>query len=196
MLVALNRTITELNMNWKQIAEFPNYEVSDKGLVRNKANKILKFFKQNSGYLVATLSNEELKSAKRTVHRLVAKAFIENPEGLPEVNHKDGNKLNNEASNLEWCSKRQNIRHAINTGLTVYNNPTQGLKLKPRGKKGGSKYFGVCKPSNRKYWLVRVQSQGKVIFQKCLPTELEAAKYHDEKVKHHGLDRPLNFPEH
>ena len=183
-------------MNWKQIAEFPNYEVSDTGLVRNKANKILKFFKQNSGYLVATLSNEELKSAKRTIHRLVAKAFIENPEGLPEVNHKDGNKLNNEASNLEWCSKRQNIRHAINTGLTVYNNPTQGLKLKPRGKKGGSKYFGVCKPSNRKYWLVRVQSQGKVIFQKCLPTELEAAKYYDEKVKHHGLDRPLNFPEH
>lgn len=196
MLIALNRTITELNMNWKQIAEFPNYEVSDTGLVRNKANKILKFFKQNSGYLVATLTNEELKGAKRTVHRLVAKAFIENPEGLPEVNHKDGNNLNNEVNNLEWCSKRQNVRHAIDTGLTVYNNPTQGLKLKPRGKKGGSKYFGVSKPSNRKYWLVRVQSQGKVFFQKCLPTELEAAKYYDQMIKHYGLDRPLNFPEH
>ena len=183
-------------MNWKQIADFPNYEVSDTGLVRNKAEKILKFFITNSGYSVATLTNEKQKGAKRTVHRLVAKAFKENPEGLPEVNHIDGDKLNNKADNLQWCSSLQNTRHSIETGLKVYNNPTQGLKLKPRGEKGGSKYFGVCKPSNRKYWLVRVQSQGKVIFQKCIPTELEAAKYYDEQIKLHKLDRPLNFPEH
>ena len=196
MLTALNRTITELNMNWKPIAEFPNYEISNTGLVRNKAGKILKTFVQNGGYEVATLSKDGLKGAKRTIHRLVAISYLTNPENHPEVNHKDGNKLNNKLDNLEWCSGKQNMKHAKEIGLFKYNKPTEGKKLKPRGSKGGSNYFGVCKPSDRKYWLVRVQSQGKVVFQKCLPTELEAAKYYDEQIKLLGLNRPLNFPEH
>lgn len=183
-------------MNWKAFPEIPEYEVSESGEIRNKYGKVLKVSKTNSGYLQTTLYAEKVKTKHRLVHRIVAITYLSNPENLPQVNHKDGNKLNNHVNNLEWCSPQQNTRHSIEIGLKVYNNPTQGLKLKPRGKKGGSKYFGVCKPSNRKYWLVRVQSQGKVIFQKCLPTELEAAKYYDEMVKHHGLSRPLNFPEH
>ncbi|QHJ78708.1 MAG: hypothetical protein [Bacteriophage sp.] len=198
MLVALNRKITELNMNWNKIDEFPNYEVSEMGQIRNSKGKILKTFTQNSGYEVVSFPKPIVKrsSYKRTVHRLVALSYLPNPDNLPQVNHKDGNKLNNQVSNLEWCSPKLNTRHSIETGLKVYNNPTQGMKLKPRGKKGGSKYFGVSKPSNRKYWLARVQSQGKVVFQKCLPTEIEAAKYYDDMVKLHGLNRPLNFPEH
>lgn len=196
MLIALNRTIAELNMLWKQIAEFPNYQVSDTGLVRNKAGKTLKTFVQSGGYEVATLSSDSLKSAKRTVHRLVALAYLENPDKLPEVNHKDGNKLNNRLDNLEWCSGKQNMKHAKETGIWKYNKPTEGKKLKPRGTEGGSKFFGVCKPSGRNYWFVRVQNNGKVVFQKCFPTELEAAKYYDKMVKHHKLNRPLNFPEH
>ena len=51
------------------------------------------------------------------IHRLVAEGFIPNPDNLPEVNHKDGNTKNNNADNLEWCTRKQNVQHAIKTGL-------------------------------------------------------------------------------
>ncbi len=56
------------------------------------------------------------------VHRLVAQAFIPNPLGLPEVNHKDGNRHNNAVSNLEWVTSSENSHHAVATGLRIYEN--------------------------------------------------------------------------
>lgn len=53
----------------------------------------------------------------RYIHRLVAECFIPNPDGLPEINHKDGNKANNHADNLEWCTSSYNKYHAFRTGL-------------------------------------------------------------------------------
>ncbi|BES53083.1 hypothetical protein [Aeromonas phage phiWae14] len=53
------------------------------------------------------------------IHRVVAEAYLPNPDNLPLVNHKDGNKLNNHVSNLEWCTHQHNVRHAIDTGLLV-----------------------------------------------------------------------------
>lgn len=68
----------------------------------------------------------DTKRRYTTVHRLVAEAFIENKENLPQVNHKDGDKLNNHVSNLEWVSARENVHHSIKMNLT---NPARGEQL-------------------------------------------------------------------
>ena len=183
-----------LNELWKTIPDFPNYQVSDTGLVKGKTGKVLKTFIQNGGYAVATLYNESKRSAKKTVHRLVAEAFVDNPSGLPIVNHIDGNKLNNEAPNLEWCDNSHNILHARATGLNPYNKPTSGMKLPARGDGPTTQYYGVCWDKSRSKWKVRIQYNGKVLTQKRFDNETDAAKYYDEFVKSNTLDRPLNFP--
>lgn len=64
------------------------------------------------GYRVLSLYRNGVQD-QRTVHRLVAEAFIDNPKNLPEVNHKDGNKANNDVKNLEWVTKSENVQHAV-----------------------------------------------------------------------------------
>lgn len=73
------------------------------------------FTKDQDGYLKTILTSDEKKNYFR-VHRLVAAAFIPNPEAFPEINHKDLNKENNNVHNLEWCTNLQNIRHCIQYG--------------------------------------------------------------------------------
>lgn len=82
---------------------------------RRKA-KYLKPIPDGDGYLRAHLCLQAVRR-KWPIHRLVAIAFLPNPEGLPEVNHKDGDKTNNNVTNLEWVTTRENIKHAIEMGL-------------------------------------------------------------------------------
>ena len=90
-------------MEWRVIEEFPNYEVSDCGQVRNKkTGHILKQPINPYGYYYLNLCKNGKPQTFR-VHRLVAEAFIPNPNNLPLINHKDENKLNNNVDNLEWC---------------------------------------------------------------------------------------------
>lgn len=99
---------------WKDVNDFEGlYRVSDKGEVYSEiTNKILRPAKNRCGYMQVVLSkNGKLKYI--TVHRLVAKAFIPNPECKKQVNHKDGNKENNSVDNLEWCTSQENIMHCI-----------------------------------------------------------------------------------
>lgn len=70
------------------------------------------------GYRTVTLDGKPQR-----VHRLVAMAFIPNPEGKPFVNHIDGNKANNDVRNLEWCTHQENVDHAIRTGLVKHGRP-------------------------------------------------------------------------
>lgn len=102
---------------WKPIKGFPNYEVSDLGSVRSlnwrgKGNSQRLFLKpHNKGYLQVELANER---GRKTflVHRLVADAFIPNPDHYPLVNHLDADRTNNRVENLEWCTQSQNMRYA------------------------------------------------------------------------------------
>lgn len=88
---------------WRTIHDFPDYSVSSFGRVRkNKTNKIVRSFLNNSGYERVSLTHNGI-SKHCLVHRLVAMAFIENPLNYPVINHKDENKTNNNVSNLEWC---------------------------------------------------------------------------------------------
>lgn len=98
---------------WKFIEGFDNkYEVSNLGRVRShKTSKYLKPYCNNDGYLVVGLSkNNKVKTL--SLHRLVAKYFVPNPDNLPEVNHKDYNATNNQYDNLEWCSRAYNIEYS------------------------------------------------------------------------------------
>ena len=93
---------------WRPIEDFPNYEVSNFGQVRNcRTGKVLKPVDNTYGYLrVHLYQNGEKKWIY--IHKLVALAFIPNPMDLVEVNHRDENKLNNRVENLEWVTRQQN----------------------------------------------------------------------------------------
>lgn len=107
-----------------KIKEFENYFIDEQGNVYHKQcyknGKIkINLLKQKdnmNGYKYVSLFKNN-KEYKRYVHRLVAQTFINNPNSLPEVNHIDGNKQNNNIDNLEWCSRKYNHQHAIDTGL-------------------------------------------------------------------------------
>lgn len=111
---------------WKRIPGTP-YEISSLGRVktlerivhcateRHIPEKILSL-RLHNGYVGVGLRIGG-KTVYRTVHRLVAKAFIPNPNGYKCVNHIDGNKQNNSVDNLEWCNHSQNLQHAYNNGL-------------------------------------------------------------------------------
>lgn len=93
------------------------YQVSNTGVVRNKiTGHILKPQLDNKGYLRVRMSLHD-KKATAKVHRLVAVAFIPNPEDKPQVNHIDGDKRNNNVSNLEWATNGENQIHAYKIGL-------------------------------------------------------------------------------
>lgn len=96
-----------------------NFEVSNQGRIRNNATgHILKSHANKNGYQTCVVScgGRNNKIAIR-LHVAVAKLFIDNPYHFPEVNHIDGNKNNNDVSNLEWISSRDNTLHAIRLGL-------------------------------------------------------------------------------
>ena len=98
-----------------KIDGFENYEVSNLGKVRNiKSGRILKPWIIPNGYLVHQLC-ENNKKKNLLLHRIIATAFIDNPEKKPQVNHIDENKLNNDLSNLEWCTERENAIHGTRT---------------------------------------------------------------------------------
>jgi len=128
-----------------QIKEIYNglYKVSSDGKIitdnwkNSGRTSILRPSTDKKGYLRVGLQiNGKLKTFK--VHRLVALAFIPNPENKPQINHKDCNKKNNNVYNLEWCTAKENTKHAIENGLHYFNTPEQSInKIIKRGELNG-----------------------------------------------------------
>lgn len=97
---------------WKPILDFERYEVSSLGRIRNiETGRDIKS-RNREGYRAVGLSKDGKKKSFN-IHRLVAQAFIPNPNNSPAVNHIDGNRANNHVSNLEWCSIKENNYHTF-----------------------------------------------------------------------------------
>jgi len=110
---------------WHTIKDFSNYSVSNFGNVMNvKTNKIMKLCVKG-GYQIISLKGIAGKKSFK-VHRLVASAFIENPENKPEVNHKDKNRLNNNVNNLEWNTRSENNNHRCKD-VVIKNNKNKPI---------------------------------------------------------------------
>lgn len=108
---------------FKDIKGYPNYQISNKGRIWSKyQNRYKATAENNKGYLQVNLKAINGKWKHELVHRLVALAFIDNPTGLPEVNHKDSNRQNNNVENLEWVSRKENIeKSSLPQKIEVYD---------------------------------------------------------------------------
>ncbi|MFB4275792.1 NUMOD4 domain-containing protein [Nonomuraea sp. MTCD27] len=99
-----------------QIRSLPRFRAGRGGLPTKVSGRILRPGTGSNGYLFVILS-KNARSTNARIHRLVAAAFLPNPEQRPEVNHLDGDKTNNHVTNLEWATRQENVRHACETGL-------------------------------------------------------------------------------
>lgn len=189
-----------LNNNeiWKPIAGFEDrYEISSFGQVRslqdNHGRECIRMKalqpSWNKQYLQVQLFLKDVNH-HRLVHRLVADAFIPNPNSKPHINHIDGNKLNNHMSNLEWCTPQENIQHGYDIGLNPSNAESiKGIKLGL-----SSTYHNVTWDKSRNKWKASLKDKQKMVFQKRFDSEVAAAMYVNEMLDSLGyFDRPRNI---
>ena len=145
---------------WKAIPGYEGlYEVSNKGNVRNVRRNTLLRLQKNQGYIKVWLYKNGIGTGLR-VHRLVAEAFLPNPDNLPEVNHKDEDKTNNNVDNLEWCNRKYNINYGSRKDKVrdtkIKNGCWTGLRSGLSKKEYNHKYYNdnknKIKDSQRSYY--------------------------------------------
>lgn len=128
-------------MTYKLLDLFSGYEIRSDGQIIGPRGKPLKYHVSNAGYYRVWI-----RGKNRSVHRLVAQAWVENPDAKPHVNHKDGDKLNNCADNLEWVTQSENQKHAYDKGLQTGYKPS-GIPLSAKHKAAlcGSRWRGTTR---------------------------------------------------
>jgi len=164
---------------WKDIPDFEQYQVSDLGRVRrhpdkqhyhkSSQDKVLKnYLDKERGYLSVDLCINN-KRTRKTIHQLVAKAFIDGFEYGDIINHIDGDKTNNAVVNLEKCDYRHNNLHAYATGLNPFKGKSKYYNVSTRVRKNKSKEATVR-------YVASVKVNSKRIFLGWFADEIEAAK--------------------
>ena len=123
----MKSVLISIQPKWKDIVGYENeYQINQFGEIRTLKDspKLKKYdvlkpqISKRNGYVYQMLYKNGKEKLLR-VHRLVAMAFLPNPNNLPQVNHKDGNKQNNSVDNLEWCKQSDNMKHAYKNGLQI-----------------------------------------------------------------------------
>jgi hypothetical protein len=174
---------------WKPVDLFPNYWVSNLDNVKNvKTGQVIKPFLSGHKYYYVRFytKGDKGKGKDFLISRLVASLWIENPENKKEINHIDGNKANNAASNLEWTSRKGNMDHAKKTRLHRLNHPIRAIDI--ISGKGwdfysidrAARYFGFWKNS-----IIRALNRDNNVFKGICFSRLEYnAVEHTIEVSH------------
>lgn len=103
---------------WKEAYGFNNYLCNENGEIYSLlSKKVMKTHSDKDGYQQLRMTITKGKAITVKAHRLIAQTFLPNPENKQCINHKDGNKKNNAVSNLEWCTAKENNKHARKVGL-------------------------------------------------------------------------------
>ena len=167
--------VSEMHEEFRKIDEFENYEVSNLGRVRKIANKYVLKQRELTGYMAVDLHIGD-KYKKMSVHRLVAQAFIPNPENKKIVDHINNDKTDNNVENLRWATPNENGRNC-----PIRKNNTSGMT-------------GISWFSRDKIWVAQYRHNGKNIYIGSYKTKEEAYEVYTKTLKEKGLtDFSNNF---